>query len=143
MPKVNMWPAMTKKAANNGGDEAAKRKHLRINVEPIVLAPSPDELDGPIAYAKHHRAFQHKSQEELSEDSIFGRWIAQANLLLGLLALTFAALAIIILLRRRRARHPGFIEVDVCTPEESHVAGMQVNGYENPTYAFFEGKQQC
>lgn len=41
---------------------------------------------------------------------------------------------------RRRARHPGFIEVDVCTPEERHVAGMQVNGYENPTYSFFDSK---
>jgi hypothetical protein len=81
------------------------------------------------------------------DSSIIGRWLAQANLLLGLIALTFAALAIIILLRRRRNRHPGFIEVgsskhlsnilnfslkvDVCTPEESHVQGMQVNGYEN------------
>lgn len=46
----------------SGEDAAAKRKHLRINVEPIVLAPSPDELDGSIAYAKHHRSFSHKIQ---------------------------------------------------------------------------------
>jgi hypothetical protein len=46
--------------------EGAKRKHMRIDVEPIMLAPSPDELnggDGPIAYAKHHRSFTaHKTQ---------------------------------------------------------------------------------
>jgi len=29
-------------------------------------------------------------------------------------------------------------QVDICTPEERHVNGMQVNGYENPTYAFFD-----
>lgn len=27
------------------------------------------------------------------------------------------------------------------TPEERHVANMQVNGYENPTYKYFEVKE--
>ncbi|VDO10126.1 unnamed protein product [Brugia timori] len=31
-------------------------------------------------------------------------------------------------------------QVDVCTPGERHVNGMQVNGYENPTYSFFDNK---
>lgn len=53
-------------------------------------------------------------------------------------ALTITTIFVIIL--RRRTRYPGFIEVDVCTPEERHVAGMQVNGYENPTYSFFDTK---
>jgi hypothetical protein len=40
---------------------------------------------------------------------------------------------------RRRSRHrQGFIEVDLYTPEERHVATMQHNGYENPTYTYFE-----
>lgn len=35
----------------------------------------------------------------------------------------------------------GFMEVDqAITPEERHVANMQVNGYENPTYKYFEEK---
>lgn len=33
------------------------------------------------------------------------------------------------------------MEVDqAITPEERHVANMQVNGYENPTYKYFEEK---
>lgn len=32
-----------------------------------------------------------------------------------------------------------FFQVDVCTPEDHHIAGMQVNGYENPTYTFYDG----
>ena len=32
----------------------------------------------------------------------------------------------------------GFIEVDAATPEERHMAAMQMNGYENPTYKYFE-----
>ena len=36
----------------------------------------------------------------------------------------------------------GFIEVDqTVTPEERHVANMQINGYENPTYKYFEAKE--
>lgn len=31
-------------------------------------------------------------------------------------------------------------QVDICTPGERHVNGMQVNGYENPTYSFFDNK---
>lgn len=47
--------------------------------------------------------------------------------------------------RRRSARSPqsqGFVEVDqAATPEERHVANMQINGYENPTYKYFEVKE--
>lgn len=43
----------------------------------------------------------------------------------------------------------GFLEVNTnigftnggsnaITPEEKHVANMQINGYENPTYKYFE-----
>lgn len=37
----------------------------------------------------------------------------------------------------------GFIEVDQgVSQEERHVANMQINGYENPTYKYFEVKDQ-
>jgi amyloid beta A4 protein len=45
-------------------------------------------------------------------------------------------------MRRRNTRYPhhqGFIEVDTAaSPEEKHMANMQINGYENPTYKYFE-----
>ncbi|XP_075233982.1 amyloid-beta-like protein [Lycorma delicatula] len=60
-------------------------------------------------------------------------------------ALIFVKLITIAVLRRRRARLPqnqGFVEVDqAVTPEERHVANMQINGYENPTYKYFEVKE--
>lgn len=50
-----------------------------------------------------------------------------------------------LIVKRRSNRSPksqGFIEVDqAATPEERHVANMQVNGYENPTYKYFEVKE--
>lgn len=48
----------------------------------------------------------------------------------------------IVVLRKRTNRVPsdtGFVEVDqAASPEERHVANMQINGYENPTYKYFE-----
>ena len=60
------------------------------------------------------------------------------------IALLMAAVVGIVLLRNHRSRSPlsqGFVEVDqVASPEERHVASMQINGYENPTYKYFEAQ---
>jgi len=57
-------------------------------------------------------------------------------------ALMAALVVAMLILRRRNARSPqgqGFVEVDQSvSPEERHVNNMQVNGYENPTYKYFE-----
>ncbi|XP_050677428.1 amyloid-beta-like protein isoform X3 [Leptidea sinapis] len=60
-----------------------------------------------------------------------------------------AAAAVALAVARRRDRAPsaqGFVQVEqtgavVPTPEERHVANMQINGYENPTYKYFEVKE--
>jgi len=71
-------------------------------------------------------------------------------------ALMVAMLIGVVVLKKRSSRYPhhqlvsvqtakigktkeGFIEVDTAaSPEEKHVANMQINGYENPTYKYFE-----
>lgn len=57
-------------------------------------------------------------------------------------ALLTAMIVGVVLLRRHAQRSPqsqGFVEVDqAASPEERHVANMQINGYENPTYKYFE-----
>ncbi|XP_066588778.1 amyloid-beta-like protein isoform X2 [Prorops nasuta] len=61
------------------------------------------------------------------------------------IALMAAAVVGVAVFKRRSARSPhrqGFMEVDqAATPEERHVANMQINGYENPTYKYFEVKE--
>lgn len=79
------------------------------------------------------------------------------------MTLSFAGVALmaamvvgIVVMKKRSGRHPhhqlvsvqttrsglnkeGFVEVDqTASPEERHVASMQMNGYENPTYKYFE-----
>lgn len=60
------------------------------------------------------------------------------------IALLTATIVGIVLLRRHTQRLPhsqGFVEVDqTASPEERHVANMQINGYENPTYKYFEAQ---
>jgi len=57
----------------------------------------------------------------------------------GAVVFIVAVVATILAYRRRSLRQrQGFIEVDLYTPEERHVATMQHNGYENPTYTYFE-----
>lgn len=59
------------------------------------------------------------------------------------LALLTATVVGVVLLRKVSTRTTplaqGFVEVDqTASPEEKHVAAMQVNGYENPTFKYFE-----
>ena len=61
------------------------------------------------------------------------------------IALLTATIVGVVLLRKHTQTSPhsqGFIEVNqAITPEERHVASMQINGYENPTFRFFETNQ--
>ncbi len=52
-----------------------------------------------------------------------------------------------IIQQRRKQQYGGkyeknyaFAEVDACTPEEKALHALQMNGYENPTYKFFESQ---
>ena len=57
-----------------------------------------------------------------------------------------AVLIIVRLIKRHRSlenhyeKNYLFTEVDSCTPEEKNLHALQSNGYENPTYKFFESQ---
>ena len=75
------------------------------------------------------------------------RWNGSVYITLAFagIALLTATIVGIVLLRKHTQRSPhsqGFVEVDqAVSPEERHVANMQINGYENPTYKYFEAAQ--
>ncbi|KAE9550371.1 hypothetical protein FO519_006412 [Halicephalobus sp. NKZ332] len=97
-----------------------------------------EELPESSAYAKQEKLVNEIREEEFDSISAVTA-SSNAVVIVALISALTITTAFIVMLRRR-SRHPGFIEVDVCTPEERHVAGMQVNGYENPTYSFFDSK---
>ncbi|KAF7629282.1 A4_EXTRA domain-containing protein [Meloidogyne graminicola] len=129
----------------NNEDIGAKRKQIKnINIEPIVLAPSPNELlkENEEKFINNYNIFttSHNNNKKKDGEENVGTLFDNSNLivLIGFIILIIIILTIIVLLfKGKRNRHRGFIEVDVCTPEESHITGMQINGYENRKYLYF------
>ena len=69
--------------------------------------------------------------------------LSAMGIAIGSIAVFVIIVVGIVVLRKRAQRVPvnhGFVEVDqtAASPEERHVANMQINGYENPTYKYFE-----
>uniref|UniRef100_A0A915LAW0 F-box domain-containing protein n=1 Tax=Romanomermis culicivorax TaxID=13658 RepID=A0A915LAW0_ROMCU len=58
----------------------------------------------------------------------------------GLALLTLTVVAISVKRRPLVNRKSGFTVVDGSTPEERHVSGMQISGYVNPTYKYFDNQ---
>uniref|UniRef100_A0AAQ4P6I6 Amyloid-beta A4 protein n=1 Tax=Gasterosteus aculeatus aculeatus TaxID=481459 RepID=A0AAQ4P6I6_GASAC len=66
------------------------------------------------------------------------------GLMVGGVVIATIIVITLVMLRKKQytSIHHGVIEVDAAvTPEERHLAKMQQNGYENPTYKFFEQMQ--
>nr|XP_046260461.1 amyloid-beta A4 protein isoform X1 [Scatophagus argus] len=66
------------------------------------------------------------------------------GLMVGGVVIATVIVITLVMLRKKQytSIHHGVIEVDAAvTPEERHLARMQQNGYENPTYKFFEQMQ--
>lgn len=69
-------------------------------------------------------------------------YTASFGIAMGSVAVFVIIVVAVVMLRKRSHRQSvthGFVEVDpAASPEERHVANMQMNGYENPTYRYFE-----
>lgn len=61
----------------------------------------------------------------------------------GVVIATVIVITLVMLKKKQYTSiHHGVVEVDAAvTPEERHLSKMQQNGYENPTYKFFEQMQ--
>lgn len=75
------------------------------------------------------------------------KWNSSVYLTLAFagIALLTATIVGVVLLRKHTQTTPhgqGFIEVNqASSPEEKHVINMQINGYENPTFRYFETQE--
>lgn len=111
--------------------------------QPVLMHNHHDTVQ--VAHAqKHHLSISPSGYSVTRESSGRESRGVYFTLAFAGVALMIAMVVGIVVLRRRNSTNPqnqGFMEVDqAITPEERHVANMQVNGYENPTYKYFEEK---
>ncbi|XP_076304281.1 amyloid-beta-like protein isoform X2 [Tachypleus tridentatus] len=120
--------------------------HSKMDEVP-VLEEHNDLPEPHVAHAQnqplHHNEVTFSVRKEGIRDY---RWNGSVYITLAFagIALLTALVVGIVLLRRHSNQSPqgqGFVEVNqAATPEERHVCNMQINGYENPTYKYFESK---
>merc|ERR1719233_2145239 len=114
-----------------------------IKVEVHATAVHHDQqLEPKIAHAQAHEISHSQATYSVRRVEMPENRSVYVTLAFAGVALMVAMLIGVVVLKKRSSRYPhhqGFIEVDTAaSPEEKHVANMQINGYENPTYKYFE-----
>lgn len=121
--------------------EMEERRRIHLVEEPLLHVA---EEEGTHIYS--HALPLYQSAPGSADSAVTAAAAATSEV--GFLATVMAVaillvLLLVVLVRRRRANHhrshQGFLEVPTYScPEEKHLSALQVNGYENPTYKFFE-----
>merc|ERR1719229_719011 len=141
-----------------GHTEPALPKDESIKVEVHATAVHHELLEPKVAHAQAHEISHSQATYSVRRVEMGESRSVYVTLAFAGVALMVAMLIGVVVLRKRSSRFPshqlvsvqttkvgghhapeGFIEVDTAaSPEEKHVANMQINGYENPTYKYFE-----
>uniref|UniRef100_A0A673XVF0 Amyloid-beta A4 protein n=1 Tax=Salmo trutta TaxID=8032 RepID=A0A673XVF0_SALTR len=133
--------------------ESFNQPNTDNHVEPVDARPVPDrglptrpgkcvrvekEERQSASYEVHHQKLVFFAEDVGSNKG------AIIGLMVGGVVIATVIVISLIMLRKKQytSIHHGIIEVDAAvTPEERHLSKMQQNGYENPTYKFFEQMQ--
>lgn len=138
--------SVSKATPNQANKEELRQPQLKIEVHATATHHEAEQqLEPKVAHSQSHD-FSH-GQASYSVRSIDNNNGGSSGPIY--MTLSFAGVALmaamvvgIVVMKKRSGRHPhhqGFVEVDqTASPEERHVASMQMNGYENPTYKYFE-----
>merc|ERR1712209_323946 len=125
-----------------GQTEPALPKDESIKVEVHATAVHHELLEPKVAHAQAHEISHSQATYSVRRVEMGESRSVYVTLAFAGVALMVAMLIGVVVLRKRSSRfpsHQGFIEVDTAaSPEEKRVANMQINGYENPTYKYFE-----
>jgi len=127
-------PAVKEEVRSGGGDIKVEVHATAVHHDQVVEPRMSHAMNHEIS---HSQATYSVRRVEMTENKNVYVTVAFAGV-----ALMVALLMGVVVMRRRNNRYPhhqGFIEVDTAaSPEEKHMANMQINGYENPTYKYFE-----
>ncbi|KAK5861149.1 hypothetical protein PBY51_022566 [Eleginops maclovinus] len=139
--------------------ESFNQPNTENHVEPVDARPIPDrglptrpvsalkpEEMPKVQIGQTHSSDYAASKERLVffAENVGSNKGAIIGLMVGGVVIATVIVITLVMLRKKQytSIHHGVIEVDAAvTPEERHLAKMQQNGYENPTYKFFEQMQ--
>ncbi|KAM8749886.1 amyloid-beta A4 protein-like isoform 2-T2 [Acanthopagrus schlegelii] len=141
--------------------ESFNQPNTENHVEPVDARPNPDRglPTRPVSALKPEEMPEVRMETEEGQgagyavyhqklvffaDDVGSNKGAIIGLMVGGVVIATVIVITLVMLRKKQytSIHHGVIEVDAAvTPEERHLARMQQNGYENPTYKFFEQMQ--
>ncbi|XP_030285303.1 amyloid-beta A4 protein isoform X2 [Sparus aurata] len=141
--------------------ESFNQPNTENHVEPVDARPNPDRglPTRPVSALKPEELPEVRMETEEGQgagyavyhqklvffaDDVGSNKGAIIGLMVGGVVIATVIVITLVMLRKKQytSIHHGVIEVDAAvTPEERHLARMQQNGYENPTYKFFEQMQ--
>ncbi|XP_063364830.1 amyloid-beta-like protein isoform X1 [Cydia amplana] len=131
------------------GETSSRRSTSETEGEGLraALEQAEEHAPPPQAHALKHEVSHSQPGYTIRSSGNGGSGALYPALCVGGAALAAAAAVALAVARRRDRQAPqGFVQVEQTgavapTPEERHVANMQINGYENPTYKYFEVKE--
>lgn len=135
--------------------ESFNQPNTQNEVEPVDARPVPDRgfptravsglksEDVPelrMEAQERHSEVYHQKLVFFAEDVSSNKGAIIGLMVGGVVIATIIVITLMMLRKKQYTSiHHGIIEVDAAvTPEERHLSKMQQNGYENPTYKFFE-----
>ncbi|XP_077946392.1 amyloid beta (A4) precursor protein b isoform X5 [Gasterosteus aculeatus] len=137
--------------------ESFNQPNTENHVEPVDARPNPDRghPTRPVSAAKAEVRMESEERQSAGYEVYHQKLVffaedvgsnkgAIIGLMVGGVVIATIIVITLVMLRKKQytSIHHGVIEVDAAvTPEERHLAKMQQNGYENPTYKFFEQMQ--
>uniref|UniRef100_A0A8C6NMP4 Amyloid-beta A4 protein n=1 Tax=Nothobranchius furzeri TaxID=105023 RepID=A0A8C6NMP4_NOTFU len=137
--------------------ESFNQPNTENHVEPVDARPNPDRgfPTRPVSALNPDVRMESKDRQSAGYEVYHEKLVffaqdvgsnkgAVIGLMVGGVVIATVIVITLVMLRKKQytSIHHGVIEVDAAvTPEERHLAKMQQNGYENPTYKFFEQMQ--
>ncbi|CAD5216859.1 unnamed protein product [Bursaphelenchus okinawaensis] len=108
-----------------------EEEHIVVNNEDLYVRKEV----GP-SFARQDQLLVDYFHQPLEQSS---SWTTPTTLIV-LATVVMCAMGIVGIVLKHRPSRQGFVEVDVCNPDDGDVSKMQINGYENPTYNFYDQK---
>ncbi|XP_043847434.1 amyloid-beta precursor protein isoform X2 [Dromiciops gliroides] len=131
-------PVDARPAADRGLTTRPGSGLTNIKTEEISEVKMDAEFRHDSEYEVHHQKLVFFAEDMSSNKG------AIIGLMVGGIVIATVIVFTLVMLRKKQytSIHHGVVEIDAAvTPEERHLSKMQQNGYENPTYKFFEQMQ--